>query len=260
MKIKIQQSKLLNILNYLYVDGLFAFSVITTKKGRFISSQSDKDEFAYRYVQFLPDYFNEISEEEESVKIDTEKIKGFASLRKADDIITLEYPSPKASNKLRMSGGIAQSEIAVVSMNEDEVNTALPFVMKDKIPYMHDGQVPLDTHVVVSLNSFKDIDAYASKHGTEFYRYQLGKDRKLRVLVGDIHGIEDATTLKPICQVVSVGEDLDVVFTKGIREITKVFSRDVEIYLRSNFPGWFSEISQHHRFGVTIAPYIKKEE
>lgn len=260
MKIIIQQSKLLDILDKLYVDGLFPFAVITTKNGKLLSSQSDKDEFAYRYVQFLPAYFKELSSEEESVKIDVEKVKGFASLRKADDIITIEYPSPDASNKVRISGGGATTNLAVVKVSDEEIKTGLPFVMKDGIPHMRNGTVPLDTHVTISVASFRLIDAYASKHGTEFYRYQLGEDRKLRVLVGDIHSIEDSTTIEPICQVVSVGESLDTVFTKGIREITKVFSRDVSVHLRSNFPGWFSEVSQDHKFGVSIAPYIKKEE
>lgn len=260
MKIVIQQSKLLDILNKLYVDGLFPFSVITTKNGKLISSQSDKDEFAYRYVQFLPSYFKELSTEEESVKIDVEKIKGFASLRKADDILTIEFPSPDAPNKLRIRGGGATNNIAVVKVSDEEINTGLPFEMKNGIPHMRNGTVPLDTNVKISVASFRLIDAYASKHGTEFYRYQLGEDRKLRVLVGDIHSIEDSTKIEPICQVISVGESLDTVFTKGIREITKVFSRDVNVFLRSNFPGWFSEVSQDHKFGVSIAPYIKKEE
>ena len=126
MKIVIQQSKLLDILTKLYVDGLFPFSVITTKNGKLISSQSDKDEFAYRYVQFLPSYFKELSTEEESVKIDVEKIKGFASLRKADDVLTIEYPSPEAPNKLRISGGGATNNIAVVKVSDEEIKTG-PF-------------------------------------------------------------------------------------------------------------------------------------
>lgn len=264
MKIVIQQSKLLEILNYLYVDGLFPFSIITTKEGKLISSQSDQSKdkggFAHRYVQFLPEYFKEISKEQESLKIDVEKVKGFVSLRKSEDFITLEFPSPDAPNKLRISGGGVKNNIAIVKVDEQEIKTQLPFVMKDKVPHMRGGEVPLDTHVVMGLSSFRDIDAYASKHGTEFYRYQIGKDRKLKVLVGDIHEFEDTTTLEPTCQIVNVSEELDVTFTKGIREITKVFSHDVDIYLRSNFPGWFSEVSQHHRFGCTIAPYIKKEE
>jgi len=264
MKIVIQQSKLLEILNYLYVDGLFPFSIMTTKEGKLISSQSDQSKdkggFAYRYVQFLPSYFKEISQEQQSIKIDVEKVKGFVSLRKSDDIITIEYPSPDAPNKMRISGGGAKNNLAITKVDEQDIKLGLPFVMKDKIPYMHGGKVALDTHVIVGLNSFRDIDAYASKHGTEFYRYQIGKDRKLKVLVGDIHEFEDTTTLEPTCQIVSVGEELDVTFTKGIREITKVFSHDVDIYLRSNFPGWFSEVSEHHRFGCTISPYIKKDE
>jgi len=260
MKIVVQQSKLLEILNYLYVDGLFPFSIITTKEGKLISAQSDKDDFSYRYVQFLPDNFKEISTEQESIKIDVEKVKGFASLRKPDDIITLEYPSPSAKNKLQLSGGGAKDNITLAKVSQDEIKMGVPFVMKDKVPYIQKGEVALDTHVVIGLKSFRDIDAWASKHGTEFYRYQIGKERKLKVLVGDIHEVEDSSLLEPTCQVLAVNEELDVTFTKGIKQITKVFSHDVDICMRSNMPAWFSEVSQSHRFGVMLSPYLKKDE
>ena len=205
MKILIEQSKLLNILNYLYVDGIFPFAVITTKKGKLISSQSDKDEFIYRYVQFLPTNFKEISQENESLKIDVEKVKGFISLRNAKDIITIEYPSPTAPNKMLISGGGVKNNIAVVKVDEKEKNTSLPFTMTDGIPHMHGGEVPLDTHVKMDIASFKLIESYASKHGIEFYRYQLGKDKKLRVFVGDVNEIEDTSTIEPTCEIVSIG-------------------------------------------------------
>ena len=259
MKILIEQPKLLNILNYLYVDGIFPFAVITTKKGKLISSQSDKDEFIYRYVQFLPTNFKEISQENESLKIDVEKVKGFISLRNAKDIITIEYTSPTAPNKMLISGGGVKNNIAVVKVDEKEKNTSLPFTMTDGVPHMHGGEVPLDTHVKMDIASFKLIESYASKHGIEFYRYQLGKDKKLRVFVGDVNEIEDTSTIEPTCEIVSIGAELDTMFTKGIKEITTVFKHDVNIYLRSNFPGWFTEVSKDHRFGVTIAPYIKRE-
>lgn len=260
MKIVIKQSKLLNILSYLYVDGLFPFVVITTKDKTLISTQSDKDHFVYRFFQALTDNFIEISTIQESVKFDVEKVKGFVSLKKADDQIVLLYPSPTAPNKMQISCNGAKTNISVIIPDEKEIQLGIPFVIKEKIPYIRKGEVALDTHVVISLSSFKDIDAYASKHGTEFYRYILNKkDRKLQVLVGDIHEIEDSTKLEPTSQVMSVNEDLDVTFTKGIKEVTKVFSRDVDICLRSNQPGWFNEISQSHRFGVMISPLIKKD-
>jgi len=264
MKIQIVQSKLLEILNYLYVDGLFPFAIITTKDGKLVSSQSDKIQdkggFAYRFVQFSPDYFKEISQQQETIKIDVEKVKGFTSLRKPDDIMTLEYPSPTAANKLLISGGGAKNNIAIVKVDEQEIKLGLPFEMKEKVPYIQKGEVPLDTHVVMSLSSFRTIDAYASKHGTEFYKYHIGKDRKLKVTVGDIHGFEDSTDIEPTCQVLAVNEEVNVIFTKGIKEITKVFSHDVDICMRSNLPAWFSEISQSIKFGVMISPYLKKDE
>jgi len=254
MKIEIKQSKLVEILDYLYVDGLFPFSIVSTKGGKLFSAQTDKDGFAFRYVVFLGDYFKTISKEEESVKIDIEKVKKFINIRSPESIITIEYPSPTDENKLRISGEKAKNNIAVTKLDSNEIKKGLPFVMKENIPYINKGQVALDTHVAISLASFKTINDYATAHGTEFFRFKIGKDRKLEVRIGDIHALDDYTPYEPNCKVFSVNEDLDVTFTKGIKELSKTFCRDVDICMRSNMPAWFSEQSQSHKFGVLISP------
>ena len=253
MKIQIKQSKLIEILDYLYVDGLFPFSIITTKDGKLFSSQSDKEGFAYRYAAFLGDYFKSITKEEESIKIDIEKIKKFAVIRKPDSIITIEYPST-AENKLKISSEHAKDSIAVTKLDPSEIRPGLPFDIKDGIPYINKGKVALDTHVTISLASFKTINDYATAHGTEFFKFKIGEERKLEVRIGDIHALDDYTTYNPNAQVNKIKGNIEVTFTKGIKELAKTFTRDVEIYLRSNLPAWFSEVSQSHRFGVLLSP------
>jgi len=253
MKIQILQTKLVEILDYLYVDGLFPFPIITTKEGKLYSSQADKEGFAYRYAAFLGDYFKSITKEEESVKIDIEKIKKFAAIRKPDAIITIEYPS-KIENKLKISSERAHDYITVTKLDKQDIKTGLPFDIKDGTPYINKGQVPLDTHVTISLQSFKQINDYATAHGTEFFKFKISKDRKLDVRIGDIHALDDYTTYSPNCTISKAETDLDVTFTKGIKEMAKTFTRDVDIHLRSNMPAWFSEVSQSHRFGVLVSP------
>lgn len=254
MKIKIVQAKLLEILDYLYVDGLFPFSVLTTKDGKLYSSQKEKEGFGYRYAMFLGDYFNEITEEKESVKIDIEKVKKFAGLRKPDELITLQYPSPKAKNKLFIKGGRARDNISVTKVDESETKISIPFKIENKVPYLNKGQVALDTHVTISLATFKEITSYATAHGTEFFKFKIGSDKKLEVRIGDIHDLDDYSIYEPNSQVYNVDGTLDVTFTKGIKEIAKTFTRDVEIHMKSGLPAWFSEVSQNHRFGVLIPP------
>jgi len=257
MKIEIKQSKLIDILDYLYVDGLFPFSIITTKDGKLYSSQEDKEGFAFRYAVFLDDFFKSISKENESVRIDIEKIKKFTSLRKPDSIITIEY-KPNDKNKLKISGERAKSNISVTKLDKAEIMDGLPFKIKDGIPYIHKGKVALDTQVSISLASFKAINDYATAHGTEFFKFIIDKNRKLEVKIGDVHALEDDTIYSPNCQISKVEGEIDVTFTKGIKELSKTFSRDVEVHLRSNMPAWFSEISQSHRFGVLLSP-LRKE-
>jgi len=253
MKISIMQSKLLEILDYLYVDGLFPFSVITTKDGSLISSQSDKEGFAYRYAAFLGDYFKGITKEQESLKIDIEKIKKFASIRKPDSIITIEYPCGN-ENKLKISSEHAKDSISVTKLDDSEIKTSLPFEIKDGTPYIGGGKTPLDTKVSISVGAFKTINDYATAHGTEFFKFKVNKDRKLEVRIGDIHALDDYTTYEPNAQVVKVQGELEATFTKGIKELAKTFSRDIDVHLRANMPAWFSEVSQSHRFGVLLSP------
>jgi len=254
MKIQIKQSKLIEILEYLYVDGLFPFSIITTKDGKLFSSQDDDEGFAYRYVAFLEDYFKSITKEDESIKIDIEKIKKFVVIRSPDTIITIEYPSPTDKNKLRISGEGAKNNISITPLKPSEIKKELRFDIKDGIPYFNKGTIALDTHITVGLASFKTISEYASAHGTEFFKFKIGKGQKLEVRIGDIHALEDYTPYNPTCEVNKIQGEVEVTFTRGLKELTKTFTRDVEIYLRSKMPAWFSEVSQSHRFGVLLSP------
>jgi len=254
MEIKIKQSKLMEILDYLYIDGIFPSSIITTKDGSLFSVQHDEDNFCFRYEQFYPEYFENISKEQESVRIDVQKVKGFASLRKADDIITLQFPSPQSENKLLISSKRARNNIAVTKIDADDVSTSLPFMLKEKVPYINKGQTPLDTHASISLGSLKTLKEYASKHSSDYYRFKIDANRKFEIIVGDINEHEDFTSFEPNAQVCTVNEDLDVTFTKGIKELAKTFTGDVDVYMRTNMPAWFTEVSQKHKFGLFISP------
>lgn len=251
MKIQIKQTKLLEILDYLYVDGLFPFSIISTVDGKLISAQSDKNGFAFRYAEFYNDYFKNITTEDESVQIDIEKIKKFTSLRKPDSIVTLEYP---VDNKLKISSERARNSLSVPKLDKEDIKKELPFQIKDGMPYLKKGTVPLDTHIAISLASFRTINDYATAHGTEFFKFRIDKDRKVQVRIGEIQAMEDFTIYEPNCQVFQINGEVETTFTKGIKELAKTFNRDIDVYMRSNMPAWFSEVSQNHKFGVSVSP------
>jgi len=254
MKIQIQQTKLIEILDYLYVDGLFPLSIVTTKDGKLFSAQNDKEGFAMRYAVFLGDYFKQISKEEESVQWDIEKMKKFVNLRKPETFLTIEYP---VENKLVIKGENVKTRIVVSKINLEDVKKKLPFIMKGEhknIPHINKGQVALDTHVSLSLAALKKISSYGTAHGTEFFKFEIGKERQLQVFVGDVHAIEDDSILDVNAQVLNVNEELKVTFTKGIAEMAKTFSGDIEIHMRSHMPAWFSEVTHNHKFGVLLSP------
>lgn len=258
MEIKIIQSKLIEILDYLHVDGLFPFPIITTKDGKLYSVQTSKDGLAFRYAMFMPEYFKGISKDTESIKVDVEKLRKIVNMCNSKSVVVLRYDGQETENKLVVETERAKNYIALTKLDETETKTGIPFQIKDGVPYLSKGTVPLDTHVVISLKSFKEIDKYLSIHGTEYIKFKMKDDRKLKVIVGDIYGLEDYTVYEPVCKVMSAAEELDVTFTRGIPELAKTFTRDVDIYMRSNFPAWFTETSQSHRFGILLSP-VKEE-
>ena len=250
----VKQSKSIEILDYLSVDNIFPFPIITVKNGNLYSIQVDKDGYIHRYVMFQKDVFKEIEGNDESVKIDAEKVRKFIGYGKADDIVLLQYPSPKSANKIMVHVGRFKTHFAVTKIDKGELKTGLPFKLNDGVPYLHKVETNLDTHITVSLKSFKDMVLRASGHGTEFYRFKIGKDRKLEVLVGDIHELEDFTSAELNSVVNTTNEELDVTYAVGIKELAKVMSKDVEIRTRSGMPAWISEMSHNHKFGMLIPP------
>jgi len=252
MEIKIIQSKLTEIINFLYVDGLFPYSIITTKDGKLYSVQTSGDGLAFKYVCFENEYFKYITTNEESINVDIEKLKKIVNQYSANSVITLKY-GEETENKLLIESDRASNYIVLTKIDESEVKTTIPFLIKDGIPYLNKGQIPLDNHTVVSLKSLKDIQKYASIHDTEYVKFIM-KNNKFEVLIGDIYGLQDYTIYKPVCKVISNPNDVEVTFTKGIQEIFKTFTSDVDIFMRSNFPAWFMETSQNHKFGLLLSP------
>jgi len=257
MKIEIRQQALLEILDFLYVDGLFPFPIISTKKGKLISAQYDKDGFSYRYAGFEGDYFKSITTEEEYVKLDVEAIKKSINLRNADSILTLEYPCN--NNELKISDNYLSDFYPTTKLDKAEKNQALPFELKDKIPYIEDN-IALDTHIIMGAPSFKMMSDSASSHGTDFYKFTVNREtRDVEIKIGEIQAMEDYAIYKPpTCKVLNINENVDVTFMKGIKQIAKTFNRDINIYLRTNMPAWFQEVSEHHRLGVLISPVLEQ--
>ena len=261
MKIKIKQSKLVEILDYLSVDGLFSFSVITTafdekaKQHCLVSSQSG--DYAYRYAKFFKDYFVELSEEKETIRIDIDKIRKFINYEKPDAVITLKYPAPKDETKLMLAVGKTKHKIAVTKFDDKDSSTSLPFAMKDNIPYMNKGQVPLDENFVIKLESVKKMTGYAAAHRTEFFGFKIGDDKKLKVRIGDLHATDDCTEYEPDCKVINTNGSLDIILTYGVKEIAKTFQGDVKVSMHSGMAAWFSEATKDHRFGILISPKNK---
>lgn len=255
MKIKIKQSKLLDLLNYLSVDGLFPFSVITISDNKLISAQPEKNGLGFRYAEFNEDFFEALEGKDEGVRIDIDAVRKFASLRNSDSTILLQYPSTKNKTMISIRGGPARDELQVTKLDKKDIITTLPFKMsEDGTPHIRKGTVPLSTHVILSKGTMKQMSEWASAHGTEFFRFKIGESGKLYLRIGDVKGVGNHSDYKPEGMVNKVDGPLDVTFTKGIKELAKTVQGDVEIRLKTKMAGWFTEESMDHKFGLLVSP------
>jgi len=261
IKIKIKQSKLLDLINYLSVDGLFPFSIITIRdKNILVSSQAEKEASGWRYVEFLPSYFEEMKGDDTGLRIDIESIRKFVSLRGADSIIELQYPAPKNKTMMMIKSDTTIDMLTVSKLDKKDIINTLPFQMEDGTPYLNKGKTPLSVNTTISKASMKHMSNIASAHGTEYFRFKIGKSNKLAVRIGDIKGVGNHSNFKPESTPVKTNEELDVTFTRGIKEISKTVHGDVDLYARTGMAGWFSEEGTEHKFGLLISPMKEKKD
>ncbi len=254
MKLQIQQEKLMDLLNYLEVESIFPFPVLTMKKGKIKSIQKTANSSAFRYVEFEKEYFRKHEGEDESIKIDAGKVKKLISAEDPKEVIVIET----SNGRMFIQGKRAQADLPMIVLDQQELKTGLPFQMKEGVPFLKKGTVPLDTCIKMGLTSFKDMVSYASVLDTEFFRFAIDDNGGCKVKIGDLEAGSETVDYEPDSTSIEVARPVDVVITRGIKELSKTFTSDVGIRLRTGNPVWFFETTHQHKFGVMIPHYKMK--
>ena len=249
MKVVIEQQKLKDILDYLQVSSLFPFPNITIKKGEMISIQETSDHAVFRYVKFTKEYFKTLSDKEENIKIDADKLHKIISREEPTSVLTITTKD----GRLIVEGKRSFAKLNLVDTDVG-AKDKLPFDIKKGVPYFK-GNVPLDTYVSMGLKSFKSVVEYAKVLDTEFFKYEVTKDREFSIKVGDLEGYAETVEYNPNAQIRDFGGPVNVVLAKGVKELADTFTGNVGIRMRTAYPAWFFEASHKHRFGVLIAPH-----
>ena len=141
---------------------------------------------------------------------------------------------------------------------EGIIKENLPFEIKDGVPLIGDGKVPLSTSFTINLSDLKDITAYGSTLKTEFYKFMFEKHNgkpKLAVRTGGLHAFNDYDVMYPTSEIKS-GDELEVIFTYGLPQIAATYrQKDVMVKTSSNCPGFIYESCDTYMLGMVIPPY-----
>jgi hypothetical protein len=152
----------------------------------------------------------------------------------------------------------------VQSIEENEVKEGLIFKMEKGVPILKadtDKPVKLNNKITLKLEELKAITNCATSVGTEFYSFNVTKDKAMEVRVGDLHDVSTFVKYKPKTAAVETKEEIAAIFTKGLNEISKTLtSENVELNIKTDSPIWISSIDKNYRLGFLLPPYLGEEE
>jgi len=254
MKFKLTQEKLINLLEKLMLKDAFKKCTLTVRDGMLFSIEKEQHGRALRFLKINKSYFDEIDDSNETIALDLEK-----TLSVVKNILpTTELTFEKVGEKISITGENINAKISYENP-QGELLTGLPFEINDDgVPIIGEAKIPLDTYLRVDLQDFKDVANYGNSLGTEFYKFFISGD-KIATRIGDLHNFSDYVIFNPNGDIKS-GKELNVFFTYGIPQIAGSFSKEVNIKVKTNSPGWFYEKTDDYTLGVLIPPYVPKED
>jgi len=260
MKLKIEQQKLDEILNYLSVGGIYPFVSLTVKKAeeghQILSIQETPEAGSLRYFQITDEPFESVSCEgdKESVKFEVAKLHKLISKIPTKQIITISLDNE--DQRL-----IIDSENITVKLNliDSSVNElpSLPFSVKKGIPHLKNGSTPLDNHVSIPLKELKMATEYASALDTKFYRFNLTDTFTIKV--GDLESHAESATYRPEADIKNHSDDVSIILTQAINELANTLGEEIGMRMKNELPVWFYEKGEHHRFGLLLSPHQESE-
>lgn len=250
MEFTLIQKKFQYLLEKLIVKDMFPISVLSIKNGKIFSIQKEDDKRAFRLLKFNKSFFDTINGNDESFEFDIKKIhkmiKGIPStallkIKMANDILSIT------------GDGID----FVFSCNKlgSEAMTSLPFSFDNNIPVVTSKKIKLDTCFKISLSNFKNAAGYATTLKTNTFKL-FSNNGAVTMRIGDLYSFSDYITLD---MGVKTSDDFDVVFTYGLKQISKTFDNDINICTKTEAAGWFYEVTNKHVLGILIPPCIKEE-
>jgi len=266
MKFGIKQEKFQELLEKLMMRDIYPSSIISTKNGAMFSIQRAGKGRALRYAKFNNSYFDFIDNSSESIEFDVEKNLPLIKEIPAGMLLIIETKDGKFTVERWITDDkgkpITKKGCSYLNYKEPEgeVKDSLPFEMKDGVPLVGEGKVPLSTVFTINLTSLKEITTFGKTNTlkTEFYKFLFETAdgaKKLAMRVGDLHAFSTWDVAYPISEIKS-GDVLDVIFTYGIPQIADIYRQNnVTFQTSTNCPAFIFESCDQYILGMLIPPY-----
>ena len=253
MYIKLQQHKLLDVLEKLSLDGLFTLSTVSIQKGSsgayLVSTQKLPSSQAIRYVKFNNQWFEDIKAGDKGISFDISRLISIIKNIGSEEMVEISLKKDKINV---VAGNINAS---LTYREPEAVHKTCPVKDKDDIKIYGRKQTPLDTKLMLPIDELKECVASAKAISTEFFRFET-LEEKLAIRVGNLSNVEDYITIDTKAKV--VGKEVNSVYTIGIKEISKTFStKNITVFLASDKPAWFYEKDANYEIGVLLAPFVE---
>ena len=256
MKFKLKQDKLQEMFEKLLMGDIFPSSIIATKEGKLTSIQREEEGSAIRFAKFDKNYFEEIDPTPDAVKIDVVKALSLIKLVPSTESITVE----KRGDKVFFTDSEGETFVPYEDP-KGQLIEKMPFEVKDGVPYVGKGKIPLTTKFTADLIKFKLITTYGKTLKTEYYKFTINPDKTITTKIGDLHSFSAGREHRLPGEVLA-GESLEVYLTFGIPQISDTFREDkFTVQTLSHSPALFSESSKEkgYTIGMLVPPYVEED-
>ena len=271
MKFKIKKDKLEHMLEMLMLKDVLPTAVLTMQNGKLFSIQQEEHARALRLLKLNENFFEDkIEGEDESVEIDVATILSILKRNHHDNIVKVSI----TGNKISIVGD--RVDVVLPVREPDDVKTKLPFIVDENgVPLFGEDKKPLDVHILMTIDDYKDFCAYANPIKTDFFKFLI-EEGLVKARIGDVHDFDKRIKFTPRAEIKS-GTELDVTFPYAIPQIGDTyvgFESDIKfmdkgeekqekhkvigIRGRSGFPMWFYEKTDEYFLGVIVPPYVEE--
>lgn len=257
MEFIIEKNRLLQMLKLLNVNGLYPEIIISSKKDKINSFQTETYGHAFRFALFEKNYFVDIVDEGVSDAIRVNYNNLYNCIKKLTKGKIKFYTH---NNILFIESEKGKLKVTTYVLKESEVQEGLIFKMDKGIPVLKpdDEKIRLDTKIKLNRKELIDL-----VEGLEKIDYKKTLDIKKDeiVLRGSLDNGSFNFSYPLRGEILSFVKPIKNTYTQGFLQTIKTLSDNPIMQLTNNAPIWISNsVPNYYNIGVLLPPYTYDDE